>query len=106
MKAAGSIRWSAPELMEDVPRSPKSDIYSFGMTIVEIITGKVPYPEFKNASALFEELNSGRRPPATPSSRNGKSFINLWEIASSCWEADPLKRPSARDVSAKVSCTY
>ncbi|KAG9003497.1 hypothetical protein FRB94_003080 [Tulasnella sp. JGI-2019a] len=101
MKGAGSLRWMSPELMNNAPRTPGSDIYSFGMTIV--ITGKVPYPDLNNQFALAKALINGQRPPATPSTRNGRSFGNLWELASRCWEDDPAKRPSASDVAAVVS---
>ncbi|KAG9027356.1 hypothetical protein FRB95_007843 [Tulasnella sp. JGI-2019a] len=100
MKGAGSLRWMGPELMHNAPKSPQSDIFSFGMTIVEVITGKVPYPDLSNQFALAMAISSGQRPPATPSSREGRSFENLWEIASRCWEADPIKRPSASDMAA------
>ncbi|KAG9003494.1 hypothetical protein FRB94_003077 [Tulasnella sp. JGI-2019a] len=100
MKGAGSLRWMGPELMHNAPKSPQSDIFSFGMTIVEVITGKVPYPDLSNQFALAMAISSGQRPLATPSSREGRSFENLWEIASRCWEADPIKRPSASDMAA------
>ncbi|KAG9030159.1 hypothetical protein FS837_003350, partial [Tulasnella sp. UAMH 9824] len=35
MKGAGSVRWMAPELYDNAPKSPETDIYAFGMTIAE-----------------------------------------------------------------------
>ncbi|KIO25944.1 hypothetical protein M407DRAFT_75050, partial [Tulasnella calospora MUT 4182] len=38
MKGAGSARWMAPELYDNEPKSPETDIYAFGMTIAEVCT--------------------------------------------------------------------
>ncbi|KAG8862603.1 hypothetical protein FRB96_001162 [Tulasnella sp. 330] len=44
MKGAGSLRWMAPESLQEAPRTPKCDIYSLGMTIVEAVPVPVPIP--------------------------------------------------------------
>lgn len=36
LQGAGSLRWMSPELMDDSPKSTRSDVYAFGMTIVEV----------------------------------------------------------------------
>lgn len=36
LKGAGTVRWQAPELFNDAPRSFKTDVYAFGMTIYEV----------------------------------------------------------------------
>jgi serine/threonine protein kinase len=41
--------WAAPEVIELRPVSTKSDIWSLGCTIIELLTGRPPYGELVNA---------------------------------------------------------
>jgi serine/threonine protein kinase len=36
VRGAGSTRWMAPELFMDAPKTFASDVYAYGMTIVEV----------------------------------------------------------------------
>ncbi|KAG8992637.1 hypothetical protein FRB94_011423 [Tulasnella sp. JGI-2019a] len=95
MKGAGNLRWMSPELADGDPRTTKSDMCSFGMTIVEVITGTAPYPDLQNQLALAHAIINGRRPRFEPLFRLGKCFNDLWGYASTCWNADPDLRPHA-----------
>ena len=37
------MNWSAPEILRDEPHTEASDVYSFGMILLEMITGEVPH---------------------------------------------------------------
>ena len=41
--------WAAPEVIELRPVSTKSDIWSLGCTIIELLTGRPPYGDVVNA---------------------------------------------------------
>jgi serine/threonine protein kinase len=41
--------WAAPEVIEVRPVSTKSDIWSLGCTIIELLTGRPPYGDLVNA---------------------------------------------------------
>lgn len=60
----GTAQWQAPETLTPKPLwSTKSDIYSLGMVIWEILTGEIPFPEYCNNSFdLKEQLDAGIRP--------------------------------------------
>lgn len=42
LKGMGSTRWKSPELMDDCPKTMKSDVYALGMTIVEVRLSTIP----------------------------------------------------------------
>ena len=43
--STGPIRWMAPECIKFGIYSLKSDVWAFGVTIVEILTHDKPYPD-------------------------------------------------------------
>jgi serine/threonine protein kinase len=43
----GSIPWMAPEVVTEVGYGRRSDIWSFGCTILEMATGKIPWSHVK-----------------------------------------------------------
>ncbi|KAG6826217.1 hypothetical protein H0H92_000684 [Tricholoma furcatifolium] len=66
-----SVRWSAPELVsppDDVAEeydhsTPETDVYSFGMTILEVLTKEKPWATKKRNVTIVIDLSEKRRPP-------------------------------------------
>ncbi|QRW22044.1 Tyrosine kinase family catalytic domain protein [Rhizoctonia solani] len=102
--AAGSTRWMAPERLEadDAPASKESDVYALGMTILEIFTGKVPYPECTDVQVMGMIVD-GRVPSRLmanfPDTPNGNQ---IWEQLLNCWNYNPSARPAAMKVLEKI----
>jgi len=110
IKTAGACRWTSPEIMnppEDAEPTndsaalftKESDIYAFGMTILEIFTGNIPFSQKKNdSSVIFTVLEGGR--PDLPDSLNEQN--GLKELVQNCWNQEPSKRPTSRAVTQKL----
>lgn len=53
----GSVRWMAPEVIKENHYGRKSDIWSFGCTVLEMVTGTVPWidKQYDNpVTAIFD----------------------------------------------------
>lgn len=50
----GSVYWMAPEVVKQIATTAKADIWSVGCLIVEMFTGKHPFPNFSQMQAIFK----------------------------------------------------
>ncbi|KAJ4775514.1 protein kinase family protein [Rhynchospora pubera] len=88
----GTPYWMAPEVVLVKPYGPPADIWSLGCTVLEMLTGDLPYPGLERQQALFK-IGKGERPPIpTTLSNAARDFIDR------CLQVDPEKRPSATDL--------
>ncbi|KAF8599207.1 kinase-like protein [Ceratobasidium sp. AG-I] len=100
-KANISPRWTAPELMEGVGmHSFAADVYALGMTILETVTGDLPYSG-KSEHGVYLAVAVKKEPPVRPEDSipsNSEDGNKLWSLLTTCWVYDPENRPSAGDV--------
>jgi fyn-related kinase len=83
------IKWTAPEAIFYNKYTIKSDVWSFGILLAELITyGRIPYPDLRNAEVI-QMLKHGHRmecPSNCPE--------ELYDLMLQCWNEDPHKRPT------------
>ncbi|XP_072304855.1 protein-tyrosine kinase 6b [Eucyclogobius newberryi] len=90
-------KWSAPEAISHGKFSSKSDVWSFGVLLYEIITcGGNPYPAFNNTE-VFEHVTKGYRMPCPL-----KCPEFLYQIMTDCWDAEPASRPTFRSLKQRL----
>ncbi|XP_067677556.1 proto-oncogene tyrosine-protein kinase Yrk-like [Haliotis asinina] len=89
-----ALRWTAPEcLKEDCEFTPKSDVWSFGVVMYEIITfGGHPFIEVAPKD-LMARIASGYL-MLKPVSRVPYDEDFWYGVMLKCWDMDPHKRPS------------
>ena len=77
-KYIGTEEFMAPEV-KDGKYSFKADIYSLGLTIIQILTLEKPYKEFKRKKEIYEAKKKGKFPLAFNQIKNEeiKNFIKL-----------------------------
>jgi serine/threonine protein kinase len=105
---ANNPRWLAPEVRLGGVATPASDVYSYGMTLYELLVWDVPWPKEK-AWTIGNMLSNGARPPVparealpgpdTASFAQLPAFIKLMER---CWADDQAARPPFADIMATL----
>ena len=87
---AGTYRWMAPEVVEDVEASINKmcDVFSYGMVLYEIFDCKIPYADLSSNARVGMAVLQGKRPPIPASL---PPFLH--PLLKACWEEDPNKRP-------------
>jgi serine/threonine protein kinase len=100
----GSARWLAPELIEGKAPSKESDVYSFAMSILELVTGKYPYEECKRDAQVIRNIIVLSSLPTRPKSVAASAWLSddLWNLMQQCWRRDTSTRPWMSEVSRRV----
>lgn len=87
----GTPHWMAPEIIKGQQTSQgwkKADVWSLGCTVVEMLTGKMPWPMFPNPIAAMYHIANGETPPVDRDdvSQEARDFIHA------CCTIDPTQR--------------
>ncbi|XP_043918722.1 tyrosine-protein kinase Blk [Protopterus annectens] len=83
------IKWTAPESINYGVFTIKSDVWSFGILLTEIVTyGRVPYPGMSNPEVI-ENLDRDYRMPIPDGCPE-----ELYDIMLKCWKTRPEDRPT------------
>uniref|UniRef100_A0A158Q818 Protein kinase domain-containing protein n=1 Tax=Elaeophora elaphi TaxID=1147741 RepID=A0A158Q818_9BILA len=95
----GTPYWMAPEVMicETFPEkhyNKLADIWSFGITLIEMAEEKPPYAEMNPAKVIFKVIKAD--PPTLE--RPNMWSSNFRAVVTKCLTKDPVNRPSAADV--------
>ncbi|XP_022097192.1 tyrosine-protein kinase receptor Tie-1-like [Acanthaster planci] len=83
------VRWLALESLTLRVYKSKSDVWSFGILLWEIVThGSTPYPGIESKS-LAQILLDGYRMPKPENCAD-----DIYDVMLSCWQEEPSNRPS------------
>ncbi|KAG8567078.1 hypothetical protein GDO81_013491 [Engystomops pustulosus] len=90
-------KWTAPEALAYGRYTLKSDVWSFGVLLYEIMSrGMNPYPGIEN-SDMLHHLKKGNRMTA-PENCSEK----VYKVMLDCWQENPQKRPTFNDLKLSI----
>ncbi|CAI5535116.1 unnamed protein product [Closterium sp. Naga37s-1] len=95
-KEVGTYRWMAPEAFGTTGHwsvTPRSDVYSFGIVLWELLTARLPYEGYSPLQAAVAVALNGLRPAIPAGCPEG-----LRRLIEACWARDPAERPDSEDV--------
>ncbi|CAO4379935.1 unnamed protein product [Caenorhabditis nigoni] len=92
------LKWMSPEAIRHYEFSIKSDVWSFGILLFEVITlGGSPYPGMPPEDVLPHLESGGRieKPDNCPE--------NFYDVMIQCWSADPEERIEFSDIRMQLA---
>ncbi|XP_071723547.1 uncharacterized protein [Rutidosis leptorrhynchoides] len=89
----GTPQWMAPEVLRNEPSNEKSDIFSFGVILWELMTVSVPWNNLNSLQVVGVVGFMDRRLDIPE-----KVDPQISDIIRDCWKSDPAERPSFEEI--------
>ncbi|ONK61057.1 uncharacterized protein A4U43_C08F25810 [Asparagus officinalis] len=89
----GTPQWMAPEVLRNEVADEKSDVYSYGVILWEIVTEKIPWDNL-NSMQVIGAVGFMNKRLELPRDLDPK-WVSIIE---SCWHSDPQCRPSFQEI--------
>ncbi|KAM3343848.1 serine/threonine-protein kinase EDR1 isoform X2 [Capsicum galapagoense] len=94
----GTPQWMAPEVLRNEPSTEKSDVFSFGVILWELMTESIPWKDLNPLQVVgVVGFMDGRLD--IPQELDPRVSAIILE----CWQSEPELRPSFEDISRRMA---
>ncbi|KAF8341745.1 kinase-like domain-containing protein [Amanita rubescens] len=95
-RAPDGCRWCAPEVFQldgEATVSTAGDIYSFGMTILELLTHEMPYTSIRNNLQVVAMKQENQPPDRPQDERVIERGLDqtMWDLLCRCWSEESTR---------------
>lgn len=94
-----SCRYAAPEVLRNEEYDTKVDVFSFALILQEMIEGCPPFAT-KRENEVAKAYAAKERPPFRATAK--RYSHGLKELIEECWSENPGKRPTFRQIIARL----
>ena len=102
MTQVGSPFWTAPEILRNQAYDQQVDVYSYAITLLEVLSGSTPWAEQIEAGRTVVEIvfkvSREQKRPRIPEDIPPE----LRALITSCWEHDPSSRHTMEQVKTRL----
>jgi serine/threonine protein kinase, bacterial len=95
----GTPYYMAPEVLLTSKYSSKADVYSFGITLYELLTGSPPY-RVDDGIGMFERVNRITNNTLRPDLTGLPATVQA--LLSDCWAHNPDARPGMHEIIGRL----
>jgi len=94
----GSLRYMAPEVVEEKPYNEKVDVYSYAIVLWQMAKDKVPFKGLNKDQFTQQVVGENFRP------KMDKKWPQAFSaMLQQCWDRDPLKRPTLAHCASELN---
>ncbi|XP_065219273.1 fibroblast growth factor receptor homolog 1-like [Planococcus citri] len=93
------VKWMAPEALLHNKYSIKSDVWSYGVLLWEIVTfGENPYPSIKSFAGVIQVIIQNRR-----LEKPLNTSADVYNLMLDCWKYEPKQRPNFSTIVERIT---
>ncbi|MCS7079583.1 MAG: serine/threonine protein kinase [Chloracidobacterium sp.] len=97
----GTPEYMSPERMRNKPYDGKADVYSLGIMMYQMLTGKLPFesPDNDFVAVMWMQVND---PPPPLRGYNSAIPVEIERVVMHALEKDPANRPTAEELAREL----
>ncbi|KAF8702918.1 Protein tyrosine kinase, partial [Rhizoctonia solani] len=101
-------RYLGPEVLDDAVLTFGSDIWSWAMTSLEILTDEPPFGQKTRGTKIIQMIGTNKRPERANHAKIDEydNSNEIWQLFEDCWKRQPEDRPSARQIVARLESLW